>query len=101
VSRAVGLPERTARLFPFPGDAASEADPAAGRGLLIERILEDGDGDDLRWLLTQVSESALAAWFFRAGGRKLSRRSRAYWSLVLATPPGPAVDSASALWPLA
>ena len=71
------------------------------RGLLIERLLEDGDGDDLRWLSTVVDESALAAWVARAGARKLSRRSRAFWALVLGVEAAPPAATAVALWPLA
>lgn len=96
-----GLPERTARLFASAGAAPDELLSGAGRGLLIERILEDGDGDDLRWLASQVAESDLAAWLVRAGGRKLSRRSRAYWSLVLGVDFSAPAASAAALWPLA
>ncbi len=101
MSRAAGLPERTARLFQFTEVARQDVLSADGRGLLIERILEDGDGDDLRWLATQVAESDLAAWLARSGGRKLSRRSRAYWRLVLGVEAGPLAASAVALWPLA
>ena len=96
MSRAAGLPEHTARLFPNEDVESAEA-----RGLLIERILEDGDGDDLRWLTAEVAESELADWVTRAGGRKLSRRSRAYWSQVLGVDSGTAAASAATLWPLA
>ena len=96
MTRAAGLPERTARLFPD-----REVPSIEGRGLLIERILEDGDGEDLRWLSTEVPEADLAAWVARAGARKLSRRSRAYWALVLGVESGAPVEAAAALWPLA
>jgi len=96
VSRAAGLPERTARLFPD-----QQVLPAEGRGLLIERILEDGNGDDLRWLTSEITETDIAAWVSRTAPRKLSRRSRAYWTLVLGVPAAAPAQSAVALWPLA
>lgn len=94
-----GLPERTARLFPDAAQAELLANE--GRGLLLARLLEDGDGDDLTWLTATLPEQELARWFATSGGRKLSRRSRAYWSLVLGLSPGPVSETAAALWPLA
>ena len=96
MSRGAALPERTARLFPNEAVLSPES-----HGLVIERILEDGDGGDLRWLTAELSERELAAWLARAGGRKLSRRSRAYWSRVLGADAGNPAASAAALWPLA
>jgi len=67
---------------------------------VIGRLLEDGDGADLAWLCETVPEAELAAWLARHGGRKLSRRSRAFWEAVLATAPSPAPESGDLLWPL-
>jgi hypothetical protein len=92
------LPARGARLFPH--EVVDEL-PARGRGLLIARLLEEGDGEDLRWLAGAVSESELAAWLRRHGGRKLSRRSRAFWECALGVTAGPAAAGAPELWPLA
>lgn len=91
-------PEAALRLFPGvdPGDLASEQ----GRSLLIARLLEDGDGADLTWLASAVSEAGLADWFARHGGRLLSRRSRSFWEIVLGRSPGPSSPAAEALWPL-
>jgi hypothetical protein len=47
-----------------------------------------------------MPEAELAAWLERHGGRKLSRRSRAFWEVVLAAVPGPAAESGDLLWPL-
>jgi hypothetical protein len=47
-----------------------------------------------------VPEEKLAAWLEGHGGRKLSRRSRAFWEVVLATAPSPTAESGDLLWPL-
>ena len=67
---------------------------------MIGRLLEDGDGADLAWLCETVPEEELAAWLEHHGGRKLSRRSRAFWEVVLAAVPSPAAASGDLLWPL-
>ncbi|MEA2695168.1 MAG: hypothetical protein QOJ16_4555 [Acidobacteriota bacterium] len=66
---------------------------------LLSRLLEDGDGADLRQLFTEVSEPEAAAWLAARGGRQLSVRSRAFWDLVLGTA-SPAIPDISAFWPL-
>jgi hypothetical protein len=92
----VALPEHTRRLF--PGVEADALGAGAGRDLLIGRLLEEGDGEDLRWLVAEVGEAALAEWLARQGWR-LSGRSRPLWELVLdrraPARPRPAAD----LWP--
>lgn len=94
----MSLPERTRRLFP---ELDLEDPLAAGgaRDLLVGRLLEEGDGEDLRWLLAAVGEPAVADWLERQGER-LSRRSLLFWELVLGrrAPRRPAV--AGELWPL-
>lgn len=74
--------------------------PDRGGSLLIARLLEDGDSADLSRLAAQVSEPALADWLARHGGRQLSRRSRAFWEVVLGREAGPSVPGAKELWPL-
>jgi hypothetical protein len=86
------------RLFPHYDEADLTLDRA--RSLLIARLLEDGDAADLARLLSTVSEPAVADWFARHGGRQLSRRSRAFWEIVLGRPAGPAHPEAESLWPL-
>lgn len=101
------LPPGAARLFPH--HAGADLDPGKAAPFLIGRLLEDGDGTDLRWLVASVSGADLAAWLARRGGRQLSARSRAFWRVVLGRPgerradapaeqgiPGDAAD----LWPL-
>jgi hypothetical protein len=92
------LPAGTHRLFA----AYDEEDltPDRGASLLIARLLEDGDAADLVWLLGIFPESEIAAWLARHGGRQLSRRSRAFWQVVLGVEAGPANSAAKALWPL-
>jgi hypothetical protein len=92
-------PPAARRLFPeYPPDAL---DLAAAAPFVIGRLLEDGDGADLAWLFGSLSEAEVAAWIVRRGGRQLSRRSGAFWRLVIgpaASPPERAEPAA--LWPL-
>ncbi|HEX4952647.1 MAG TPA: hypothetical protein VF017_04530 [Thermoanaerobaculia bacterium] len=88
------LPAGTTRLFAHYGDSlVAEHDP-----FLIGRLLEDGDSQDLAWLFAEVGAEAVRSWFRRAGGRQLSRRSRAFWAVVLDEEPGPAAEGAEELW---
>jgi hypothetical protein len=72
---------------------------------VMARLLEDGDGADLRWLCRELPEETLAAWLDHHGVRRLSRRSLAFWSVLLGRG-GPPADLAAtlvqrhALWPL-
>jgi hypothetical protein len=95
------LPAATLRLF--DGYAPDDLLRPEHRGFLIERLLEEGDRKDLRWLAAQVGEAELRDFFQRAGGRRLSARSRAFWSLVLgdAAPAAAASSEGSEIWPLA
>lgn len=74
--------------------------PGPPAALVIGRLLEDGDGADLAWLFASAGEERAADWYARRGGRQLSRRSRAFWGLVLGREPGPAAAAAGELWPL-
>jgi hypothetical protein len=93
------IPARTLRLF-AGYDPVELASPAA-RAFLIGRLLEDGDREDLLWLARAVGAGAMAAWFARSGGRRLSARSRRFWSVALDLPAGGGSPAAEALWPLA
>jgi hypothetical protein len=92
------LPAATLRLF--DGYAPAELARPEHRAFLIERLLEEGDREDLRWLAALAGEAELADFLRRAGGRRLSARSRAFWSLVLGQP-APAAAEESDIWPLA
>ena len=72
--------------------------PADAAG--IGRLLEDGDGEDLRRLVAACGEARLVAWLEERGGRQLSRRSRAFWARVLRSEPSAPAPTAEALWPL-
>ena len=77
-------PAELRRLFPdFSDRDISQLEPTS---FVIGRILEEGDTTDLRWLCARSGEAQLAAWLEARGDRQLSRRSRAFWSLLLASP---------------
>jgi hypothetical protein len=94
----LSLPAGARRLFPHYDEADLTLERA--RFPLIARLLEDGDAADLAWLLGAVGEAAVADWFARHGGRQLSRRSRAFWEIVLGQPASPVHPQAESLWPL-
>lgn len=99
------LPAATLRLF--DGYAEATLREPRYRAFLLERLLEEGDRADLRWLAAQVSEVELVEFLEQAAGRRLSARSRAFWRLVLghgggAAAAGPADDPLGReIWPLA
>lgn len=76
---------------PTPGEAA----------FLIERLLEEGDGADVRWLFGAFGEAVVAGWLERHGARRLSRRSRAYWCRVFRIECSEPEAAARQLWPFA
>ena len=94
----MSLPAGARRLFA----AWNEEDlvPERASSLLLARLLEDGDAADLAWLTATFPEPEIAAWLTRHGGRQLSRRSRAFWQVVLGVEASPANPEAEALWPL-
>jgi hypothetical protein len=94
--RLPALPEPARRLF----HGHDGQDLGESPSFVIARLLEDGDSADLSWLCRTVSESELAEWLERRGGRRLSVRSRAFWEVVLGTKAGGEVPARSALWPL-
>jgi len=53
------------------------------KSVIIERILERGTWDQLRWLFATYDEAKVAEWVRRHGFRLLSRRSFALWRLSL------------------
>ncbi len=82
----------------FPHHRAEEV--ATHPQLVIARLLEDGDGADLRWLFATVGEEAVRRWFAERGGRQLSARSRAFWRVALASGPSASTAGSEDLWPL-
>lgn len=68
--------------------------------MLVEKLLEEGDSLDLRYLAAEIGEAELAEWFRVKGGRRLAARSRIFWSLLFDCPvpaPNPLADQ---IWPL-
>ena len=91
-------PETTRRLLAHvPEQAAAES---SDLGLLIGRLLEEGETTDLRWLVSEVGESELGVWLRSRGGRQLSGRSRRFWERVLGTVASAPTTSVEELWPL-
>lgn len=97
------LPAATARLF--DGYADEDLLRPEHRDFLLERLLEEGDREDLRWLSARVGEKALRDFVDQQGARRLSARSRAFWRLVLFGEPAtvtiPDTVTGSEIWPLA
>lgn len=79
--RSVSLPSSTGRLLAHYGDA--EVGFTEHRAFLIGRLFEEGDTRDLRWLTENVTEKELSAWLTKYGGRRLSKRSLAFWEALL------------------
>ena len=75
------LPVSTAWLFPEYDFTDMNAEEHAG--VIIERMLERGSWDELRWLFGHYGESRVAEWVCHHGFRLLSKRSFALWRLVL------------------
>lgn len=92
------LPTAVRRLFPHVDPAAVLA--PEHRDFLIERLLEEGDGEDLRWLFSHLGEDAVRRWLVARSAGRLSRRSRAFWGIVFQLDPPPAPAEHDALWPL-
>lgn len=94
------LPAATLRLF--DGYPPAELARPEHRSFLIERLLEEGDREDLRWLVAQVGEAELADFFRGAGHRRISARGRAFWGLILdVAAPASEASVGSEIWPLA
>jgi hypothetical protein len=53
------------------------------RGVIIERILERGSWNQIRWLFKTYGENSVADWVRKHGFRLLSNRSFALWRLTL------------------
>jgi hypothetical protein len=93
------LPAAVTRRFAGHDEAALRA--PAHRAFLIARLLEEGDAGELRWLFAAIGRDVVAAWLGARGGAALSRRSRAFWSVVLGAESSPPRPLARELWPLA
>ncbi len=67
----------------FPEYAFAAMDVEIHRGVIIERALERGSWEQLKWLFATYGEAAVADWVGKHGFRLLSKRSFALWRLVL------------------
>ena len=94
----LALPPSTHRLFAhYPVDSLGLGDATE---FLVGRLLEDGETGDLQWLTTAVSEECLVDWLRRRAARQLSRRSRAFWEIVLGCQAEEPLFDSRELWPL-
>jgi hypothetical protein len=75
------LPEDSQWLFPEYTYGNIEVE--SYRGVIIERILEKGSWEQLRWLFKTYGEKPVADWVAAHGFRLLSKRSFALWRLAL------------------
>lgn len=75
------LPIDSAWLFPEYDFESVNLDDH--QGVIIERILERGSWDQVRWLFKYYGESLVADWVRKHGFRLLSKRSFALWRLAL------------------
>ncbi|MEO7794712.1 MAG: hypothetical protein ABIV06_08035 [Thermoanaerobaculia bacterium] len=81
--------------------AVRRATDPESRDLTLAQILEEGDRADLAWLAREVGCEAVIAFVRERGGRKLSARSRRFWSRALGLAEPVAHPLAEQLWPLA
>ena len=77
----IHLPANTAWLF--PEYAFEDIDLTTHRGVIVERLLERGSWEQVHWLFDTYGEEIVADWVQRHGFRLLSKRSFAFWRLVL------------------
>ncbi|MGH9380093.1 MAG: DUF6922 domain-containing protein [Thermoanaerobaculia bacterium] len=89
------LPHGTRRLFPTDEAASAAAHP----DWVIERVLDEGDSEDVAWLFRTFGRADVDTWVRARGGRRLSLRSRRFWERVLGAAASPCHPLAEALWP--
>ena len=78
---AKGLPASTAWLFPeYEFDSVGLESHS---GVIMERLLDRGTWDQVRWLFAAYGEERVATWVQKHGYRLLSKRSFALWRLAL------------------
>lgn len=90
------LPEQTQRLFAHYGEPENLAENAPG--LVMARLMEEGDSNDLRWLTDTYSEKQITEWLVQHGHRQLSCRSRSFWQSLLNQPALATPDTTDELW---
>lgn len=75
------LPPASRRLFGHYSSDDLELESASV--FVALRLAEEGDRDDLRWLLGRLDEKSFGRILARYGPRQLSRRSLAFWRRTL------------------
>ena len=93
------IPTSLARAF--PEYALSDLDPVIDADLIIARVLEQGTRIEWRWLFQQYGLERIRDFVRRRGYATLSKRSFAYWRLVLdidTYQQPPWAETARALW---
>jgi hypothetical protein len=80
-SESVQLPDDSGWLFPEYDVDSLEMESHSG--VIIERMLERGTWEQLRWLFGTYGEERVARWVQQHGFRLLSKRSSALWRLAL------------------
>ncbi|GEM_PF-1032295 len=66
----------------FPEYDFDTMDLECHKSVIIERVLERGTWEQLRWLFVTYGEASVAEWVWRHGFWLLSRRSFALWRLA-------------------
>ncbi len=56
------------------------------RDLVIDRVLEHGTLDAIRWLRAQAGDQALSEWLTRRHGAGISKRRLRFWEVILDIP---------------
>lgn len=67
----------------FPEYDFNQMSLQSHQGVIIERVLEKGNWEQVRWLFKAFGEEAVAEWVRKHGFRLLSKRSFALWKLAL------------------
>ena len=76
-----GLPKTSEWLFPEYDFERMNPDGYAG--VVIERVLDRGSWDEIRWLMDHYGKRNVAQWVRQHGYRRLDRRAFAYWRWML------------------
>lgn len=75
------LPADSAWLF--PENTFKDIRLDTHHGVIVERILERGNREQVSWLFRTYGEEDVARWVRQHGYRSLTRRSFALWRLAL------------------
>jgi hypothetical protein len=74
-------------LAPFLQEYSLEhLDARTAAATLIERTLQFGDREELRWLFAQCSNAEISAWLSRFGSERLPEPHLTFWRMLLHSP---------------